>query len=140
MPDPSVPASCDVIVIGAGPAGSACAQRLAEASLDVLLVDQHPFPRDKICGDGLIPDAHVALRQLGVLQEVMDQAAHASHVRCVAPRGGIVDVPGTLACALASSCISQQQARSLSVSPTGRKAPCSRGQKSFRSPLCANTQ
>ena len=49
-------------------------------------------------------------------------------------------IGGTLACALASSCISQQNARSLSVPPTGRKAPCRRGSKPFRSPLCANTQ
>jgi hypothetical protein len=34
---------------------------------------------------------------------------------------------GTLACALAISCISQQKARSLSVPPTGRKWPCRRG-------------
>ena len=47
---------------------------------------------------------------------------------------------GTLAWALASSCISQQKARSLSVSPTGRKAACSGGAKPFRSPLWARTQ
>jgi len=33
----------------------------------VLLVDQHDFPRDKTCGDGLIPDAHAALQHLGLL-------------------------------------------------------------------------
>jgi len=91
------PSACDVLVVGAGPAGSACAQKLAEAGLDVVLVDQQAFPRDKVCGDGLIPDAHAALRRLAVYDEVMDQARHAAHVRCVAPRGGQVDVPGTLA-------------------------------------------
>ena len=74
MSEPAVPSSCEVIVVGAGPAGSACAQKLAEAGFAVLLVDQHVFPRDKICGDGLIPDAHAALRRLGVHDEVMDQA------------------------------------------------------------------
>jgi flavin-dependent dehydrogenase len=54
----TVPSSCDVLVVGAGPAGSACAQQLARAGFKVLLVDQHDFPRDKVCGDGLIPDAH----------------------------------------------------------------------------------
>ena len=49
-------------------------------------------------------------------------------------------IVGTLACDLASSCISQQNARSLSVSPTGLNAACRRGLKPFRSPLCANTQ
>lgn len=89
--------SCDVLVVGAGPAGSACALQLARAGHDVLLVDQHAFPRDKVCGDGLIPDAHAALRRLGVYDEVMSQARHVAHVRCVAPRSGQVDVPGTLA-------------------------------------------
>jgi menaquinone-9 beta-reductase len=96
MSEPAIPARCDVLVIGAGPAGSACAQKLAEAGRDVLLVDQHDFPRDKICGDGLIPDSHAALKRLGVFDEVMAVAQHVSHVRCVAPRGGRVDVPGTL--------------------------------------------
>jgi menaquinone-9 beta-reductase len=96
MSESAIPARCDVLVIGAGPAGSACAQKLAEAGRDVLLVDQHDFPRDKICGDGLIPDSHAALKRLGVFDEVMAAARHACHVRCVAPRGGLVDVPGTL--------------------------------------------
>ena len=96
MSIPALPTHCDVLVIGAGPAGSACAQKLAEAGRDVLLVDQHDFPRDKICGDGLIPDSHAALKRLGVFDEVMAAARHVSHVRCVAPRGGVVDVPGQL--------------------------------------------
>ncbi len=93
----ALPASCDVLVVGAGPAGSACAQRLASGGLDVLLVDQHDFPRDKVCGDGLIPDAHAALRRLGVYDEVAAAAQPVRHVRCIGPRGGHVDVPGTLA-------------------------------------------
>ena len=90
------PSSCDVLVVGAGPAGSACAQLLAAAGRQVLLVDQHHFPRDKVCGDGLIPDSHAALRRLGVADEVAALASPVSHVRCVGPRGGQVDVPGTL--------------------------------------------
>ena len=93
----SLPASCDVSVVGAGPAGCASAITLARAGLDVVLVDAHAFPRDKVCGDGLIPDAHNALRKLGVLDEVMREAQPSRHVRCIAPRGGLVDVPGTLA-------------------------------------------
>lgn len=92
-----LPARCDVLVVGAGPAGSAAALTLARAGLDVVLVDQHAFPRDKVCGDGLIPDSHNALRKLGVLDEVMSQAQASTHVSCIGPRGGRIDVPGELA-------------------------------------------
>ena len=95
---PSLPlTSCDVLVVGAGPAGSACAQWLARHGLQVQLVDQHDFPRDKVCGDGLIPDAHHALQRLGVHAEVMAVAQPVAHVGCIGPRGGRVDVPGRLA-------------------------------------------
>ncbi|MCI4430546.1 MAG: NAD(P)/FAD-dependent oxidoreductase [Burkholderiales bacterium] len=97
MSAPSLPVSCDVLVVGAGPAGSACAIWLARAGQRVMLVDAQTFPRDKVCGDGLIPDAHAALQHLGVLDEVMAAAHHVGHVACIAPRGGRVDVPGTLA-------------------------------------------
>ncbi|MBK9360476.1 MAG: geranylgeranyl reductase family protein [Rubrivivax sp.] len=97
MPEPAMPLQCDVAVIGAGPAGSAAAWQLARRGLDVVLADQHVFPRDKVCGDGLIPDAHAALRRIGVLDEVMAHARRVQQVRCTGPRGGQVDVPGTLA-------------------------------------------
>jgi menaquinone-9 beta-reductase len=92
-----LPRSCDVLVVGAGPAGSACAQQLARAGFDVVLCDQHDFPRDKVCGDGLIPDAHVAMSRLGVYQEVMGTAYRATHVGCIGPSGERVDVPGRVA-------------------------------------------
>jgi geranylgeranyl reductase family protein len=91
-----LPDRCDVLVVGAGPAGSAAAQKLAAQGLDVLLVDQHDFPRDKICGDGLIPDTHAAFRRLGVYDEVAALATPVRHVRCVGPRGGHIDIPGQL--------------------------------------------
>ncbi|MGB3684111.1 MAG: NAD(P)/FAD-dependent oxidoreductase [Rubrobacteraceae bacterium] len=57
----------DLIVVGAGPAGSATAYYAAKAGLDVLLLDRQEFPRDKTCGDGLMPHAasEVALMGLG---------------------------------------------------------------------------
>jgi len=91
-----LPSTCDVLVVGAGPAGSACAQWLARAGMNVVLVDQHAFPRDKICGDGLIPDAHAALRKLGVAEEVAAQSQRVGHIGCVGPMGGRIDVPGSL--------------------------------------------
>src|SRR3954469_16327482 len=51
----------DVIVVGAGPAGASTAAHLANAGVDVLLLEKASFPRDKICGDGLTPRA---VRQL----------------------------------------------------------------------------
>ena len=92
-----LPERCDALVVGAGPAGSAAATLLARGGAEVVLVDQHAFPRDKVCGDGLIPDAHRALRRLGVLDEVMAQAQPVSHAGLISPRGIRVDVPGTLA-------------------------------------------
>ena len=56
----------DVIVVGAGPGGSATAAYLADHGLDVVLLEKSAFPRDKICGDGLTPRATKELISLGV--------------------------------------------------------------------------
>ena len=56
----------DVIVVGAGPAGSATAYYLARTGLDVLLLEKSTFPRDKVCGDGLTPRAVAELIRMGV--------------------------------------------------------------------------
>ncbi|MFT4010200.1 MAG: geranylgeranyl reductase family protein [Nocardioidaceae bacterium] len=56
----------DVIVVGAGPAGSATAYHLAAAGADVLLLEKAAFPRDKVCGDGLTPRAVKQLIGMGV--------------------------------------------------------------------------
>jgi len=58
--------SADVIVVGAGPAGSAAAIHLARAGLAVLLLEKAEFPRDKVCGDGLTPRAVGELTALGI--------------------------------------------------------------------------
>ena len=88
---------CEVLVIGAGPAGCAAARTLAQSDVDVLLIDQHQLGRDKVCGDGLIPDAHSALRKLGLWSQVADQALHLPTIECIGPRGGQIHVPGQLA-------------------------------------------
>jgi menaquinone-9 beta-reductase len=58
--------TADVIVVGAGPAGSATAFYLATAGLDVLVLEKSHFPREKVCGDGLAPRAVKALAGMGV--------------------------------------------------------------------------
>jgi menaquinone-9 beta-reductase len=58
--------TADVIVVGAGPAGSSVAYFLATAGLDVLLLEKTTFPREKVCGDGLTPRAVKALTAMGV--------------------------------------------------------------------------
>lgn len=58
--------TCDVLVIGAGPAGTAAAISLARAGREVVLIDKASFPRDKCCGDGLTTLALRLLDELGL--------------------------------------------------------------------------
>jgi menaquinone-9 beta-reductase len=58
--------SADVIVVGAGPAGSSVACHLAAAGVDVLVLEKALFPREKVCGDGLTPRGVKALTAMGV--------------------------------------------------------------------------
>jgi geranylgeranyl reductase family protein len=64
--------SADVIVVGAGPAGSATAFHLAQAGLDVLLLEKSIFPREKVCGDGLTPRAVKQLVSMGIPLQAED--------------------------------------------------------------------
>jgi geranylgeranyl reductase family protein len=64
--------SADVLVVGAGPAGSSTALRLAQAGLDVLLLEKSVFPREKVCGDGLTPRAVKQLVSMGIPVEAED--------------------------------------------------------------------
>jgi geranylgeranyl reductase family protein len=56
----------EVVVVGAGPAGSSAAYWLARAGLDVLLLEKAAFPREKVCGDGLTPRGTRALLDMGI--------------------------------------------------------------------------
>jgi geranylgeranyl reductase family protein len=66
LPGPGATDEADVIVVGAGPAGSTTAFYLARAGLDVLLLEKSTFPREKVCGDGLTPRAVKALVAMGI--------------------------------------------------------------------------
>jgi geranylgeranyl reductase family protein len=63
----------DVIVVGAGPGGSSAATFLARDGAKVLLLDKSAFPRDKVCGDGLTPQAVYWLDRLGCADAVLAQ-------------------------------------------------------------------
>lgn len=61
----------DVIVVGAGPGGSSAANFLARDGVKVLLLDKSAFPRDKVCGDGMTPQAVYWLDRLGCAADVL---------------------------------------------------------------------
>jgi menaquinone-9 beta-reductase len=56
----------DVLVVGAGPGGSAAAYHLARHGIDVTLLDRAAFPREKVCGDGITPRGVAAMLRIGV--------------------------------------------------------------------------
>ena len=85
--DSSISESVDVLIAGAGPAGSACAILLARAGHRVLAADRAAFPRDKACADYLSPGALHALDRLGVLPAVESVAAPLGGIRVTAARG-----------------------------------------------------
>jgi flavin-dependent dehydrogenase len=77
----------DVIVVGAGPAGAATAILLAERGLSVHLLDRARFPRPKICGEYLSPEAPRLLDRLGALKAVDAAASALNGMRITAPDG-----------------------------------------------------
>jgi geranylgeranyl reductase family protein len=99
-PAPSLRAAMqyDLLVIGAGPAGSAAARHAAQRGLSVALVDRAEFPRDKTCGDGLIADALAAIESLGLSSQVLAAATAVSGVRLYAPDSTLVPLRGECLC------------------------------------------
>ncbi len=78
----------DALVVGAGPAGSATAARLAAMGLAVALWDRARFPRPKPCAEYLSPGAVAALGRLGVLPGVLSESpARLAGMRVVGPDG-----------------------------------------------------
>ncbi|MBL4749134.1 MAG: geranylgeranyl reductase family protein [Amylibacter sp.] len=77
----------DVVIIGAGPAGSTTATYLARKNMKVLLLDSARFPRNKICGDGLPPRGVAAVDRLGVLDQVSAAGQHIDYFKLIAPSG-----------------------------------------------------
>lgn len=76
----------DVLVVGAGPAGSIAAYAAARRGWRVALIDRSTFPRDKTCGDGIGPGAVRVLRDLG-LDAVLAQRRRIASVTVFGPAG-----------------------------------------------------
>src|SRR4051812_49688740 len=72
----STPIDTDVLVVGGGVAGAATARVLAEAGHHVILLDRARFPRDKPCGEGVMPTGVRLLARMGVLAKIPSESRH----------------------------------------------------------------
>src|SRR3712207_2097976 len=70
----------DLVVVGAGPGGSATANYASKAGVRTLLLDRQEFPRDKPCGDGLMPHAASEVSLMG-LGDWLDEPHHGKFTR-----------------------------------------------------------
>ncbi|MEM3372909.1 MAG: geranylgeranyl reductase family protein [Candidatus Anstonellales archaeon] len=83
----------DVIVIGAGPGGSACASFCAIKGLKTLLVDKQKFPREKICGDALSGKSIEVLEKLDLIKDIeKQQHAYIKSIIFSGPNGKEVEI------------------------------------------------
>jgi menaquinone-9 beta-reductase len=85
--------SVEVLVVGAGPAGTAAAIEGRRLGLDVLVVDKARFPRDKTCGDGLTAGALRGLEALGLDVRKLPSYAPVTETVLVSPSGREVVLP-----------------------------------------------
>ncbi len=86
----------DVIICGAGPAGSTCALGLFDAGLSVALLDKQAFPREKICGDAYGGYAYKILNTIspafGKKLLTLDQGIIAKRAKLISPKGHIYEL------------------------------------------------
>jgi flavin-dependent dehydrogenase len=83
-----------VAIIGAGPAGSAAAIVLARAGRRVTLIEQHRFPRDKVCGECMSADGIDVLEKIGIAKELLQlNPAVFTYAAIHAPDGASVRLP-----------------------------------------------
>lgn len=85
--------SWDVIVVGGGPAGCVAAITVAKRGFQVLLIEKDRYPRDKTCGDALIPDSLGVLRRIGLYEEVCAKGVEVNTLQGWTPSRITVDVP-----------------------------------------------
>lgn len=85
---PIAPSGAPVVVSGAGPAGCAAAIALRRRGIPVILIDRARFPRDKVCGDVILPEAFEEIRRLGLpVSELAGRAHRCTGARYVSPSG-----------------------------------------------------
>src|SRR5262245_9673637 len=84
----------DVAVVAAGPAGSMAALNLARRGHRKLLVDKDAFPRDKVCGDGLIADSVSCLTRSGLYDDIRSPSLKSELGTVYSPSRICFDVPG----------------------------------------------
>lgn len=84
----------DVAIVGAGPAGATAAYHLAKKGHKVLLLDKKFFPRDKVCGDGLIPDTLACLERMELLSKVESEGHRVNSVQVFSPSRIECEIPG----------------------------------------------
>lgn len=86
-------AEAEVAIVGAGPAGAAAAAHLGQLGVQgVVLLDKHPFPRDKTCGSGISPKGAAVLRELGVWDVASRNGYSITGLRLVTPKGRSIDL------------------------------------------------
>ncbi|HYL97513.1 MAG TPA: NAD(P)/FAD-dependent oxidoreductase [Blastocatellia bacterium] len=82
----------DVIVVGAGPAGSTAASVLASLGVRTLLLEEKRMPREKVCGEFITPECFPTLRRLAVFDRILEAGAQRiSTVTLSAPGKGPVE-------------------------------------------------
>ncbi len=82
----------DVAIAGAGPAGGSLAIHLARRGLSVALIDRATFPRDKLCGEFLSPEAWSVLDLLGLAEGLVRCGFHPiRRARLTTPRGRVLE-------------------------------------------------
>jgi menaquinone-9 beta-reductase len=81
----------DVLIVGAGPAGSVAAAVLARTGARVRLLDRAAFPRDKLCGDTVNPGTLAVLRRLGLSKPIDGCGLRVDGMRVTGPRGVAIE-------------------------------------------------
>ncbi|NJM52362.1 MAG: FAD-dependent oxidoreductase [Blastocatellia bacterium] len=95
MPKPAISNSqSQILIVGAGPAGTSAAIRLAKKGFSVKLIEREKFPRHKLCGEFISPECFVHFKELGVLDEMVSQnGERITETIFYAPNGKSVNVP-----------------------------------------------